>query len=99
MDVYVTRLDERFVWDSEKAAANFRKHGVTFDEALEIFFDALYKLLDASVAAEERFAAIGLSHSAHLLYVVHSEQEGETTRIISARLATAAERTTYEELA
>ncbi len=99
MDVFVTRKNERFVWDSDKASSNLVKHGVSFDEAIEVFFDILYRLVDASTVEEERFAAIGASPASGLLYVVHSEQEGETTRIISARLATAKERKMYEELA
>ena len=29
----------RFGWDDKKAEDNFRDHGVTFDEAQEVFFD------------------------------------------------------------
>jgi hypothetical protein len=28
-----------FEWDSQKAAANLRKHGTTFELACEVFFD------------------------------------------------------------
>jgi len=31
--------ESRFVWDDDKADANFEKHGVTFDEAMEVFED------------------------------------------------------------
>jgi len=31
----------RFVWDPEKAERNRSKHGVTFDEAVTVFFDPL----------------------------------------------------------
>jgi len=30
-----------FEWDARKAAANFNKHGVTFEEASSVFFDPL----------------------------------------------------------
>lgn len=30
-----------FEWDSDKAKANLRKHGVTFDEATTVFGDPL----------------------------------------------------------
>ncbi len=97
MDVFVTREGIRFVWDSEKAAANVVKHGVTFDRALDVFFDPLHDVWDASVWEETRSAAIGLADSKKLLYVVHLEVEREATRIISARSATAAEKRRYEE--
>jgi uncharacterized DUF497 family protein len=99
MDVYVTRKEERFVWDSEKAATNLAKHGVSFDEAIDVFFDAAYRLVDASVPEERREAAIGFGRDRRLLFVVNIEPELETTRIISARLANAAEKRDYEELA
>ena len=97
MDVFVTREDRRFVWDSEKAASNVVKHGVTFDQALAVFFDPLHELMDASVPGEAREAAIGLDLQFKMLFVVHLEIEEFATRIISARQATAAERRVYEE--
>lgn len=96
---FVTRREERFVWDSDKATANFVKHGVSFDEALEVFFDVLYRLVDASIPGEAREAAIGLSGLPRLLFVVSIEVENDTTRIISARPANAAEKRDYEKFA
>jgi uncharacterized DUF497 family protein len=49
MDVHVVRRGQPFLWDSDKAASNYVKHGVTFDEACGIFFDFGLKLSDASV--------------------------------------------------
>jgi uncharacterized DUF497 family protein len=37
-----------FVWNSAKARANQRKHGVTFEQATRVFFDPLFRLVDAS---------------------------------------------------
>jgi uncharacterized DUF497 family protein len=96
MDVFVTREGERFVWDSEKAAANLLKHNVTFDRAVDVFFDPLHDLLDASVNGEAREAAIGRDLDRKLLFVVHLVFENDATRIISARHATTAERKSYE---
>ena len=45
---------------------------------------------------EERFITFGLSTSGRLLAVAHTER-GDTIRIISARAATAGERTLYEK--
>jgi uncharacterized DUF497 family protein len=86
-----------FEWDRSKADANRRKHKVTFDEAASVFYDPLSATFpdpDAS-RTEERLVTIGHSTRHRLLVVVHTEQ-GETIRIISARLATAHERKRHE---
>ena len=88
----------RFEWDARKASQNFAKHGISFDEAATIFRDPLSQTgrdPDHSIS-EERFVTFGLSKRAHLLVVSHTE-DGDTIRIISARLATAHERSIYEE--
>ena len=86
-----------FEWDRSKADANRRKHKVTFDEAASVFYDPLsatFRDPDSS-RTEERLVTIGHSSRQRLLVVVHTEQ-GETIRIISARLATAHERKRHE---
>ena len=87
-----------FEWDSEKAAENIRKHGVSFDEAVTAFGDPLSILLpdpDHSVG-EERYLVMGMSTQNRLLVVAFVERPPRT-RIISARLATRRERHDYEE--
>ena len=86
-----------FEWDRAKAEANRRKHKVTFDEAVSVFhdpFSATFSDPDSS-STEERLIPVGHSSRQRLLLVVHTEQ-GETIRIISARLATAHERKRHE---
>ena len=85
----------RFVWDQRKAAANLRKHGVSFDEASSAFDDKMGAYYPDSLH-EERFILIGYSRRQRLLYVVHAEVEPEAIRIISARKATKHEKTRYE---
>ena len=88
----------RFAWDEEKAAANLRKHGVSFPEATTVFADPLawtYPDPDHSVH-EQRFLTIGLSRVQRLLVVAHTE-ESSITRLINARQATRKERKFYEE--
>jgi uncharacterized DUF497 family protein len=47
-----------FEWDEEKAASNRRKHGIDFDEAVEIFYGrTLVRRSDRK--NEERWLAIG----------------------------------------
>jgi uncharacterized DUF497 family protein len=83
-----------FEWDEQKAAANSRNHGVTFEEAASVFLDLDY-LLVTDASHEDRFIALGFSALARLLFVVHCER-GERVRIISARRATQGERVMYE---
>ena len=88
----------RFAWDRKKAAANLRKHGVSFKEASTVFRDTLSETgadPDHSVG-ERRWVTFGVSKEGRLLVVSHTE-EGDIIRIISARLATRQERKIYEE--
>jgi uncharacterized DUF497 family protein len=88
-----------FVWDVHKAASNIVKHGVRFEQACEVFFDPLARVVDAGVDDEVRDALVGEVTQGHLLFVVHIEHEGEAIRIISARPAMASERKDYEDYA
>lgn len=85
----------RFLWDPRKAAANLKKHGVSFEEASSAFDDELGAYFPDRLHAE-RFILIGLSRRPRLLYVVHAEVKLDAIRIISARKATKHERTRYE---
>ena len=87
----------KFEWDDAKAAANMAKHGVAFEEAKTVFYDALAEImLDPDHSSdEERLLIIGLSQPGRTLSVSHVER-GEVIRIISAREATRGERGNYE---
>ena len=85
----------RFIWDARKAAANLRKHGVSFDEASSAFDDELGAYFPDTLYPD-RFILIGYSHRQRLLYVVHAEVTLDAIRIISARKATRHEKTRYE---
>jgi uncharacterized DUF497 family protein len=87
----------RFEWDDEKAISNLEKHGVSFGEATEVFYDshALEDYDTEHSTGEGRFFIIGLS-SRRLLYVIYAERTGDVVRIISARRADKAERENYE---
>ena len=87
----------RFEWDAKKAASNLLKHGVSFKEAMDVFYDpnAIEDYDAAHSSAETRFFILGLS-SLRLLYVVYAETEDQPVRIISARKPTRAERKIYE---
>lgn len=53
MDIIYHLQGSEFVWDKDKAQSNIRKHGVTFEEAAEVFFDPFYQTGDASVDDNE----------------------------------------------
>lgn len=87
-----------FEWSREKADANLKKHGVTFDEASTVFGDPLAMLMpdpDHSVG-EMRYLVLGMSNRRRLLVVAFAERPPRT-RLISARRAERQERRRYEE--
>ena len=84
--------------DAVKAAANLRKHRISFEEASSVFYDefAVQFFDDNHAAAEDRFLMLGLSSEARLLIVCHCERgRGNVIRIISARRATKRESAFY----
>jgi uncharacterized DUF497 family protein len=87
----------QFIWDRTKAASNDKKHRVSFDEAVTVFYDPLAASFpdpDHS-EGEERFVTIGFSAKGRLLVVCHADQHA-VVRLISARCATAQERKRHE---
>lgn len=88
----------QFEWNTEKADANLKKHGISFDEAKTVFADPLFVIFadpDHSFA-EKRFVIMGKSKQNRLLVVSYTERP-KATRLISAREATRPERKKYEE--
>ena len=92
-------MSQQFEWDAAKAAANLKKHGVAFEEALTVFADPLAQIVDDPdhSGSEKREIIVGHSSSQRLLVVGFTEREG-TVRIINARAATARERYDYETI-
>lgn len=86
----------RFQYDPTKAAANLRKHGVSFADAEGVLADPLaLTVQDRDAEGEVRFITIGLGSAGELLVVVYTERH-DVWRIISARRATRKERRSYE---
>lgn len=88
----------QFEWDKDKAAANLRKHGVSFAEASTVFSDELSLTGNDPDHShgEHRLITFGMSSAGRLLVISHMERTGHI-RIISARPATRTERKFYEE--
>ncbi len=96
MDVSLTLNEIKFEWDSEKAAANLRKHTVSFETACEVFFDPFLRVVDAgTVGGERREVVVGMTMGWRLFHVVYVEND-DVIRIISARPAEKVERAAYE---
>jgi len=88
----------KFEWDRKKAAANARRHGVSFEEAETCFDDPMACYLrNEAPSYEDRLILIALSAKRRLLFVVHAEVGREAIRIISARKASPAQRRIYDE--
>jgi uncharacterized DUF497 family protein len=88
----------KFEWHPSKAAANLKKHQVSFEEAQTVFYDdfAVQFFDDEHSQEEERFLLLGMSVHSKLLLVCHCERQGgEVIRIISARKATKRESAFY----
>ena len=91
-----------FEWDPLKAESNIRKHGVSFEEAVDAFLDpSAISTLNRVVHGEQRWQTIGMVTGVLLLFIAHtvhtSEGEDEVVRVISARKALRKERRAYEE--
>jgi uncharacterized DUF497 family protein len=87
--------DDDFEWDDDKAASNRKKHGVSFEEARDVFRDA-FGVLELDLAqdyGEERLIFTGVAWG-RILVVVHTERE-DRIRIISARRANKREQHDY----
>jgi uncharacterized protein len=89
-----------FEWDDQKAVANVRKHGVSFEEAATVFADP--DALDGPDVKhsdrEHRFLRVGRSLTGRVIivtYTLRGSGDEEKVRIISARRASRKEKAAY----
>jgi uncharacterized DUF497 family protein len=84
-------------WDDGKATANRRKHRISFDEAVTVFYDPLSATFNEPEHSigEERYITVGYSSTRRLLVVSYSERD-DGIRIISARRANTKEKRHHE---
>ncbi|MBI2318646.1 MAG: BrnT family toxin [Betaproteobacteria bacterium] len=87
----------RYEWDTDKAEANLKAHGVSFADAVTVFEDdfALTRE-DPDAEGEQRFVTLGADATSRLLVVVYTYREPDVTRLISAWKANKTQRTQYE---
>ena len=82
-------------FDSVKAKANLRKHGVSFAHAEQALRDpSAFTIEDPDSRSEQRFVTMGMDALGRVLVVVHTQRE-ERTRLISARKASPGEAERY----
>jgi uncharacterized protein len=91
-----TIIEMAYQWNRDKAAANLRKHGIDFADAVSVFSDDLAITVPDDRFDEERFVTIGVDAFGRVLVVVYTLRDKEI-RLISARKATRHERQQYEE--
>jgi len=88
----------RLEWDEKKNRANQKKHRISFEEAQTVFFDEQALVFDDPdhSSKENRFLLLGRSFRLRILVVCHCfRKSAAVIRIISARRATAKERSVY----
>ena len=97
-------MKTQFTWDEAKNLSNQKKHGISFEEAVRVFFDPLNLCVqDRIEGIEQRWQTLGQVDIMTILLVAHTiTEEGpehepvEVIRLISARRATRKERRHYE---
>ena len=92
------KSDTRFEWDLAKDSSNRAKHGLSFQEASELFLscvDCLEIYDEAHSVQEDRFIAVGPIRLG-VIVVVYTERQEDVIRILSARMATTEERERFE---
>lgn len=87
----------QFEWDEAKNRINIQKHGIDFNDAVEMFKHPLLSGVDNTENyGEERWIGIGWIKNIIAL-VVYTERKNDVIRIISARKATKQEVRYYEQ--
>jgi uncharacterized protein len=68
-------MNERFEWDNDKAASNWRSHGVAFDQAVVAISDpfAIEWIDDRETYGEERINLLGMCEG-FILHVTYTER-------------------------
>lgn len=90
----------KFEWDSTKDTINKKKHGISFAETMNVFYDENALLIDDPMHSEDedRYILLGIGAKGDILTVVHCYRKNdEVIRIISARKSTKNECLAYEK--
>ncbi len=85
----------RVEWSRAKAAANLLKHRVDFAEARDALDDDLALTTEDRAFEERRFKSLVMSPTGTFVVVIFTIVDQDTTRLLSARKASRAERDRY----
>jgi uncharacterized protein len=86
-----------FDWDTSKASANLKKHGVSFEEAKTVFENPFSVIFDDEIHSVDELREIIIGHSQrNRLLLISFTERSSIIRIISARPVTRKEREDYE---
>ena len=86
-----------YEWNLDKNKTNLEKHGMSLEEACQIFENDVFTWTDERKDYKEtRKVSIGSLGDEIIIVVVHTDRNG-ITRIISARPANKTERKLYNE--
>lgn len=87
----------QFEWDEAKNRINIRKHGIDFQDAIDVFNHPVLTAIDQREEyGEDRWVALGWI-AAVVGVVVYVERSEDVIRIISARKATRQELRHYKQ--
>jgi uncharacterized DUF497 family protein len=90
----------KFEWDPEKSVQNERKHGLSFEDVVQVFYDPLMRLdIEGDEYGEIRWPTVGeIGGVLHVVsHTIREEKEAEVYRLISARRATPREIRIFQE--
>ena len=86
----------KYEWDEAKKQKNFAKHGLSFEDAEQVFSGPCVPFEDDRFAyGEERFVTLGLL-AGRLVVIAHAPRD-EGTRIISMRKGNRREQKIYQK--
>lgn len=95
--VYKCAYNRSWITSGTPTKQNLRKHGVAFADAVAVLENDRAKTIrDRASEAEERWVTLGMDGLGRVLVVVYTWR-GDRLRLITARRATPAERSQYEE--
>jgi len=86
-----------YEWDETKRRTNLRKHDVDFADAVGVLEDPAGYTIDDDADGEMRCVTLGCDFAGRVLYVVWTQPDEETIRLISARKASPGEARQYRE--
>ena len=85
-----------FAWGENKRQINIARHGIDFVDVVKIFDAYTVTIEDERFDyGESRYATLGMTANFTVLFVVHTYENDDVIRIISARKATKREQQRY----